>query len=53
MKALLKSLQLVQEKAVLIRTRVISILVNQNEGNVKKNLKFQNAVPLQLMDTKR
>jgi hypothetical protein len=36
-----------------IRTRIISILVNQNEGEFKENLNFQNAVSLQLVDTGR
>jgi hypothetical protein len=49
MKTPLKSFQLVQ--SILIRTRVTRILVNQNEGKFKENLKIQNAVFRQLMDT--
>jgi hypothetical protein len=49
MKAPFKSFQFF----LLNRTRVISILVNLNEGKSKENLYFQNAVSLQLLGTAR
>jgi hypothetical protein len=41
MKAPLKSFQSVQEWAILIRTRAISILVNKNVEKCKENFKMQ------------
>jgi hypothetical protein len=39
--------------SILLRTRVINILVNQNKGKLKENFKFKNPGSLQLMDTGR
>jgi hypothetical protein len=41
------------ELSVLIRTRVKSVQVDQNEGRFKQTLKFRNGMSLQLMDTGR
>jgi hypothetical protein len=41
------------ELSILIETIVIRVLVNQNKGKLKENLKLQNAVSQQLMDTVR
>jgi hypothetical protein len=51
MKVPLKSFQFKIELSILIRTRVTSILVNQNKGKFEENFKFQNALLLQIMDT--
>jgi hypothetical protein len=39
--------------SILIATTVINILVNQKRGKTKANLKLQNTVLLQLMNTGR
>jgi hypothetical protein len=54
MKAPFKRFYLVQEWAFFLdEGQSLSILMTRNKGKYKENLKFQNAVCLQLMSTGR